>query len=249
MRSAIYSGCMVHVRRGEPEHRFTYDHHTLLIDLDELAQLDEGHRLLSIDRPNLMCFRRTDYFGDPRRPLADCIRDLVEVRLSLRPEGPIRQLAHLRTLGWLFNPIALYYCYERSGRTVVAVVAVVTNTPWKESHAYVMAGIGTHRFAKELHVSPFLGMQQTYEMTVTDPGEELIVRIASEEDGESVFFAQLHLRRQELTSHSLRWLVVKHPFATVAVSLRIHLQAARLWKAGAIFHRRPGSIPLVRSES
>ncbi|MEO8693735.1 MAG: DUF1365 domain-containing protein [Acidimicrobiales bacterium] len=243
MNSAIYSGSMAHARRGEPEHQFTYDHHTLLIDLDELTQLDDSRRWLSIDRPNLMCFKRADYFGDPQRPLAESIRDVVEARLFFRPEGSIRQLAHVRTLGWLFNPIALYYCYEQTGRTVVAVVAVVTNTPWNETHAYVMPGVGTHRFAKELHVSPFFGMQQTYEMTITEPGEELRVRITTEEAGETVFCAQLHLRRQELTPSSLRWFLVKHPLATVAVSLRIRLQAARLWKSGAIVHRHPQSIP------
>jgi DUF1365 family protein len=104
VRSVIYSGRMVHARRGVPEHHFTYDHHTLLVDLDELAQLDDGHRLLSVERPNLMSFRRADYFGDPQRPLDECIRDIVESRLSARPDGPIRQLAHVRTLGWLFNP-------------------------------------------------------------------------------------------------------------------------------------------------
>jgi DUF1365 family protein len=110
-----------------------------------------------------------------------------------------------------------------------------------------MPGVGTHRFAKALHVSPFFGMQQTYEMTVTEPGEELRVRITTEEASATVFFAQLHLRRQELTTSSLRWFLVKHPLATVAVSLRIRLQAARLWKSGAIVHRHPQTIP-ARSE-
>jgi DUF1365 family protein len=131
---------------------------------------------------------------------------------------------------------------------IVAVVAVVTNTPWKESHAYVMPGIGTHRFPKELHVSPFFGMEQSYEITVTEPCEELLVRITTEEAGESVFFAELRLHREDLTRRSLRQFLVRHPLATIAVSVRIHLQAARLWRAGATFHRHPAPMPVVQSE-
>lgn len=248
MRSGIYTGSIVHARRGAPQHSFAYKHHTLLIDLDELSQLDDEHRLLSVEHPNLMSFRRADYFGDPQRPLIECIRDVVEARLASRPDGPIVQLGHVRTFGWLFNPITLYYCYERTGHRVVAVVAVVTNTPWKESHAYVMAGSGTHRFAKALHVSPFFGMHQTYEMTVSEPGEEIVVRITTEENGAAVFFVELRLRRRELSRSAIRQFLISRPLATVAVSARIHLQAARLWMAGARFHRHPRSIALVRNE-
>jgi DUF1365 family protein len=249
VRSGIYAGSIVHARPRDPEHRFTYDHRVLLIDLDELTQLDDSSRLLSVEHANLMSFRRADYFGDSRRPLAECIRDEVEAQLAFRPDGPISQLAHTRTLGWLFNPIALYYCYERTGRTVVAVVAVVTNTPWKESHAYVMPGTGTHRVAKALHVSPFFAMQQDYEISVTEPGDGLSVRITTTQSGEAVFFVELRLRRAELTRRALRRLLVAHPLATIAVSVRIHLQAARLWWAGATFHRHPRSQRVAQEES
>ena len=64
-----------------------------------------------------------------------------------------------------------------------AVVADVTNTPWGERHAYVMAVAdpadhGTVKlmrgeFDKQLHVSPLMGMDHVYDWRLTEPGEHV----------------------------------------------------------------------------
>ena len=96
----------------------------------------------------------------------------MEERLGRRPEGPIRLLTHLRTLGHCFNPVSFYYCFAPDGDTLEAIVAEVTNTPWGERHAYVLeAGNRTVNggdFDKALHVSPFMPMDQRY--TLARPG-------------------------------------------------------------------------------
>ena len=74
------------------------------------------------------------------------------------------------------------------------MIAEVTNTPWGERHSYVLgaepgAGLdGT--FAKRLHVSPFMPMEQTYRWRLSEPGEELRVSISSEQGGGLVFEAE-----------------------------------------------------------
>ena len=89
----------------------------------------------------------------PCRSRTRC-RALVAERSGRAPEGPIRVLTHLRTLGHCFNPVSFYYCFAADGETLEAVVAEVTNTPWGERHAYVVGG----ELEKELHVSPFMPM-------------------------------------------------------------------------------------------
>ena len=111
-----------------------------------------------------MRFRRRDYLGDPAVPLADAVRALVADRTGAAPDGPIRLLTNLRTLGRCFNPVSFYYCFDRDER-LEAVVAEVTNTPWGERHAYVLTGggrvlRGEHK--KAMRVSPFMGMEQRY---------------------------------------------------------------------------------------
>ena len=123
--------------------------------------------------------------GDPARPLAECARDAVEAETGVRPAGPVRLLAGLRYLGHSFNPVSFYYCFDSAAERVEAVVADVENIPWGERHPYVLARGGregpvlSDELDKALHVSPLMGMDQTYAFRADEPGERLAVQIES----------------------------------------------------------------------
>ena len=72
-------------------------------------------------------------------PLDSAVRDLVLERTgrAARP-GPIRLLTHLRYFGYSFNPVSFYYVFDATDTRVETIVAEITNTPWKERHAYVL---------------------------------------------------------------------------------------------------------------
>ena len=153
--SCIYRGWVRHRRYGAVPHTLRTNLFMLHLDLDELPQLFDRYRYASARGRAPVEFRRSDHLGDPRRPLADVIRELVEARCGVRPLGPVRLLTNLRYLGHCFNPVSFYYCYEEPGsERVAAIVAEVTNTPWGERHAYVLpndrpaASIMRGRFAK-----------------------------------------------------------------------------------------------------
>jgi uncharacterized protein len=159
----------------------------LYLDLDELPTVFRGRWLWSARRPAWAWFRRADHLGDPSRPLAEAVRDLVAARTGRRPTGPIRLLTHLRYLGIAMNPVSLYYCFDRQGESIEAVVAEVNNTPWGEQHCYVLdnahsaAGHWLQRFEhpKAFHVSPFLGMDLNCVWRLGTPGAALTVHIAN----------------------------------------------------------------------
>src|ERR1022692_884237 len=187
--SAIYEGTISHRRLGVGPHELHHRLALLYIDLEELDGL-LGGRLIA-GRPGPVRFRRADYLGDPSLPLADAVRTLLERRTGSAPAGPIRLLTHLRTFGHCFNPGSFYYCFTAQER-LDAVVAEVTNTPWGERHAYVLTRTGegptlTAGFAKALHVSPFMGMEQRYTMHAVAPGATLAVHIESHELGVLAF--------------------------------------------------------------
>jgi hypothetical protein len=225
--SAIYEGVVAHRRREPREHSFHYRVRMMYIDLGELPELFDRHPLWSARRPALGWFRRADYLGDAGVPLDQAVRALVAARTDYRPEGPVRMLTNLRCYGHCFNPVTFYYCFDRVGEQVEAIVAEVTNTPWGERHAYVSREL-TSRHAKELHVSPFLGLDYEYELCLSAPGERLRVAIGADRDGRRAFDATLALERRPLSRRALTAMLFAHPPISMKVSAAIYAQAVRL---------------------
>jgi uncharacterized protein len=238
--SCIYEGAVRH-RRRTPRREFRHRLALLYIDLDELPSLLGGR--LARSRPGLLRFRRSDYHGDPRLPLADAVRDTVTRHTGSRPAGPIRLLTQLRSFGHCFNPVSFYYCISATGERVEAIVTEVTNTPWGERHSYVIGAGGSSvldgRFDKAMHVSPFMPMAQTYTARATPPGPTLSVHIESRDGQARAFDATLSLTRRELTRSSARRITLRYPLATLRVLALIYAHAVSLKLAGARVYPHP----------
>ncbi len=249
--SAIYEGWVAHRRTSPVPHSFRYRIFMPLFDLEELPALLDGVPLWSARRRAPARFRRSDYLGDPARPLAEAARDLVAAHTGCRPAGPVRLLANPRYWGVGINPVAFYYLYgEGPDAGVEAMIAEVTNTPWGETRTYVLGagpdGMSGH-FDKRLHVSPFMPMEQSYEWSASAPGRRLGVSIRNFEAGELVFEASIGLERREITPASMRTLLFRYPPMTISTIARIYLNAIKLKAKGVPYFRHPqGAKPWDR---
>ncbi len=198
-------------------------------------------------------FRRSDYLGDPARPLDQCVRETVAAAGAPRPQGPVRLLTGLRYLGHSFNPVSFYYCFDPTGRRVEAVVAEVENIPWGERHSYVLprgereGPVLVKELQKTHHVSPLMGMDQTYSFRAGEPGERLQVQIESRPRGEDskTFDATLSLRRRELSRPLMLGLLARYPVHSLQVVTKIYAQAARLKLKGARYYPHPGEAEVA----
>jgi hypothetical protein len=245
--SAVYEGWVLHRRHAPRAHAFRYRMAQLYLDLDEVETVFAKRWLWSVNRPNLAEFRRSDYLAPHDRPLAEAARDRVAAQLGRRPEGPVRLLTHLRYCGYVFNPVSFYYCFQRDGRTLDAVVAEITNTPWRERHSYVLpvadgvpCGDGWEwDFDKSFHVSPFLPMACQYRWRFNAPGDALRVHMqVAQEQGRS-FDATLSMQRRPLDGASLARVLWRYPLMTAKVVGGIHWQALRLWLKRTPVHDHP----------
>lgn len=240
--SCIYTGTIRH-RRSEPRKQFAHQLELVYLDLDELPTLLGGR--LAKTRPGPLRFRRRHYLGDPSIPLNEAVRDRVDELGDIRPAGPVRLLTQLSSFGLCFNPVSFYYCFGPDGDRVESVLAEVTNTPWGERHSYLLADresdstVITGSFAKELHVSPFMGMDHRYAARATAPGATLSVYIESARAGARAFDATLAMERRELTPASVNRMIARSPSSTLRVLSLIYGHAVGLKLAGARVHPHP----------
>lgn len=243
--SALYRGEVMHHRSRPRTHRFSYRVFWLLLDLDEVEGLDRRMRLFSRNRFNLLSFHDRDH-GDGS---ATALRSQIEAGLRQAGidigAGAVRLLTMPRVLGYVFNPISLFYCHHADGR-LAALVYEVTNT-FGARHAYVVpvpqadqaTGRIAHGVAKALYVSPFMGMEMAYAFRGHVPAERLDLTITGWDAEGLLITAAMSGARRPMEDRDLLAATVALPLLTLKVVTAIHWQALRLWLKGVRLIRPP----------
>lgn len=223
----------------------------LAIDLDELPVLHEKLSLFSVNAPNAYAFREKDYLptGEPAHaPQGPSPR--VSRRLGLKE----RVLAHLSThgieagagarvelvtlpriLGYLFNPVSFYFCYNRTGECI-ASIAEVTNT-FREVKPYLLgpetkqAGTNSFRLKlpKNFYVSPFSDVDVAFDFILRPAGRRLAIQIDDYEENRRTFTSSLHGAARPLSDLVLAGFLFKYPLLTLRVIGLIHWHALKLY--------------------
>jgi DUF1365 family protein len=236
VRSALYTGTLIHSRRTPAENVFRYPACYFLLDLDELDRLQRRLALFAYNRPNVVTLHDADHFdgGPLKRSILDFAGDPTVERVLM--------LAQLRVLGYVFNPVTFYWLYRGDG-TLACMVAELNNT-FGERHPELLRGAGlAYEHDKHLHVSPFFGLDQSYEYLFSEPEEQIFARIHVRENGDRPLTAVLHGRRRELTNRSLAMVLARYPLMPHRVTTLIHWQAVKLWRKGVPFHHKPPFVP------
>jgi uncharacterized protein len=236
----IFEGTVGH-HRHDPEYGFTQKISMAYLNLSTLDTAFHRTALLGTQWWRPACFDRRDYYGEPTQRLDVAINDVVEAELGFRPDGDVGAVMNLRTFGWCFNPIVIYWCFDTKG-SLVAQVLGVTNTPWHEYHNYVLDRRG-HDIAtleKAHHVSPFFPMGLTYDVTSSLPAERLDFALHVANDAGQIFEADLHARRRPLDTRGVATMLATSP--TQKVSLGIYARALTLWRRGATFVPHPDKL-------
>ena len=86
-------------------------------------------------------------------------------------------LAHARVLGYVFNPLTVFWCHHADG-TLACVIAEVHNT-YGQRHAYLVHtdARGRARTEKALYVSPYHPVDGWYQMSLPRPGPRLALSV------------------------------------------------------------------------
>lgn len=233
LNSAIYVGQVVHHRHRPRKHTLRYRVFSFLIDLDELADLN-ALKLFGHNRAALFSLRDGDH-GE-HMPWRDWVTQTLG-RHGLAAPGRIRLLCYPRILGYVFNPLTVWFCDDAGGRPL-ATIYEVHNT-FGERHSYVLPAGAEQQADKAFHVSPFIGMDCHYEFHIDMPEERVRVAINETQGGEPLLYAAFAGRREPLSDANLIRLFFTHPLMTAKVTGAIHWEALKLWLKGARFRTSP----------
>ena len=244
VKTCFYRGEVMHRRLRPRHHRLKYRVFSLLVDLDALPELDRTTRFFSLNRFNLLGFHCRDHGAGDTEPKA-LKAHICQLAAAAGIGGEISQvllLCYPRILGYVFNPLSVYFCYG-SDDALVATLYEVGNT-FAERHTYVIAADGGSRLDqradKLFYVSPFLEVAGTYRFRVRPPDTAragLEIAIQQSDNEGPVLYAAFKGTRRPFSDRDILGLWLRHPLMTVKVIAAIHWEALRLWAKRIPWHR------------
>lgn len=262
MRSRIFQCQVLHHRFEPRRHRFRYPIFMLALDLDELDQLAQTHRVLRINRPGLLGFRESDYLpigeevfnrSSPPRFRAGGARSLRRLRERVAAlladhaacdELPSRvELVTMpRVFGYAFNPVSFYFCYDAFDQPIAAI-AEVTNT-FREVKPFILPrsslahGAFRLRLPKHFYVSPYSDVDVAFDFALRPGADRICVRIDDYAHSTRTLTSVLSGRSRPLRDATLAWFLVRYPCLSLGVITRIHWHALRLYWKGVPWFRK-----------
>ncbi len=235
----LYRGHVMHMRLLPKRHRFRYRVFSVLLDIDRMEETLGRLRLLRLDRFGLMSMHRRDHGARD----GSALRPWVDAQLAgagLPPAARVEMLSFPRMLGYGFNPLTVYYCYSPDG-SLTSLIYEVKNT-FRDQVAYALpagaptGGVYRQLQGKEMYVSPFIAMDQTYRFAHNAPEARLALRIRQAGPEGETLIATHTGKGRPLTDRALAWAFVTHPMMSFAVIMLIHWHALRLFLKGIRFH-------------
>jgi len=234
---------VAHARTRPRRNAFHYKLCYFAIPVSEWFKGTRG-AFFSIDRFNLFSLRSRDY-GDGAAPPREWIAGLLHEQGLSEADGEIVLLTLPRLLGYAFNPVSFWFCFDHS-RQLRAVLAEVNNT-FGERHCYLCFH-ETHEpitkaarlvVRKMFHVSPFMEVKGSYRFRFDYDPERIGVQIDLLDEEGVILATSMRGRPQAITTLGLLKTALGYPLQTIKVVVLIHYQAVKLFLKGVRNYRKP----------
>jgi uncharacterized protein len=225
---AIYSVDIAHVRAAPMHHEVHARSHLWFVDLDDLPHV-----------PGLARFDSADHFGDPTLSIRQNVETFLAASGIGLHGGRVTMLTNARSLGYVFNPLSLFWCHEPDG-SLRCVIAEVHNT-YGDTHCYLIHpdDAGRAETEKQFYVSPFYPVDGFYRMSVPEPGERLTVTITLHRPQDRPFTASVRGVRRAAGLRGALAAAMRNPLTTWAVRAAITRHGIVLYIKGLRVQPRP----------
>jgi len=234
---------VMHKRIRPIEHGFKYKVYYLCFALSRLTKLKNA--ILSLDRWNLFSFYKKDYGSRDGSDLDVWVRSILETYHFSEANGEIVLMTLPRILGYSFNPVSFWYCFDNDG-LLRAVLSEVSNT-FGEHHCY-LSFHDDHRVINEndwlradkvFHVSPFFNVQGYYLFRFVCRADKMAAYINYFDDKGLLLVTSVNGVVVPLTMVSALKAFVMYPLVTFKVIFLIHIEALRLLVKGLRYFHKP----------
>ena len=249
---SLYRGRVMHMRLKPITHRFNYDVFTILVDLNRLSDVNKATWLFGVNRRAIMSFWEKDHGAKHHEDASQSHGTLLGYVTNLLKNTHldveninVKLLCYPRILGYVFNPISVYYIYNKQG-ALSALIYEVRNT-FGEMHTYVapilegelsVAGVRQER-DKLFYVSPFMDMNLRYHFRMRPPQDDVALRILETDETGPILSASFFGRHKSATTKNVLFALLALPLMPVKVLMGIHYEALRLWIKGVKLRTRP----------
>ena len=242
INSNIYNGTVIHKRFKPKEHFFKYSVFSLLIDLSELDYLDKKVQFFSYNKINLISFYDKDHGNRDGTSIIDWVKKNLNQNSISSENVKIKLLCYPRILGYVFNPLSVFYVYNNQDK-LIAILYEVKNT-FGEQHTYIFKinnnnKLLQHNCLKKFHVSPFIEMDCKYFFRTLTPDKKMSVVIDQyDNNDDKLLYASQDGYMADFKSSELLKSYIKHPLMTFKIIIAIHFEAFKLWSKGIKFIKK-----------
>ena len=241
LNNSVFEGRVFHNRVYPKSHNFKYKVFCLNFNLCKIKKIFENIPILSINKFNLFSFYEKDHGPKNCKNLEKWIKKMISNSGIKDKVETIFVLAYPRILGFVFNPLSVYTCFNKD-EEIIAQIYEVHNT-FKQRHFYITGNtfqLKNHNkeITKDFFVSPFMGMKGKYKFKSFFNNNNLSVFIEYFSKKEKLI-ASFTAKKKNLTTSRLLLNFIRYPFMTLKVILGIHLEALVLYAKGLKIFKCP----------
>ena len=248
----------MHHRLAPKKHAFSYNVYMFYIDLDEIDLLTGRLRFFSRNKFSLFSFKDAEHLQMPKENPDKTKNTRQHVEDYLKENGvdgkklKIRLLTNLNVLGYNFNPVSFYYCFDENEKPVCCV-AEISNT-YREMKLFFFGkdelfGETFKKITtKYFYVSPFIDHDDSFDFSLTIPEDQLDITINDiDKNGNKFFISTLKGERKPLSDKNMLKYFLSIPLIPLQIMWMIHWQALKLWIKKIPFHPKAENPELQRN--
>jgi uncharacterized protein len=240
---ATLDASIFHARHRPRGNAFRYNAVYLALPTAQLRK-SRPSTLFSIDRPNLFGLRTADY-GDHITPPDSWVKTLLADWQLTEADGEIILVTMPRVVGFVFNPVSFWLCFDLGGQ--LRAVLVEVNNTFGERHCYLcfhddhraIAPQDGVRTRKVFHVSPFIDVKGEYRFRFSYTSDRIAIAIDLFDEEGLLLSTSIDGPLRRLTTRQLLRALLVNPLLPFKVIALIHYQAVKLWIKRIRLFRKP----------